>query len=93
VQGSCDSDFVGGVWVTISHLVSFCILSRTENLTWVFTCAVLCQHSTSYHAVPLYQCLSVTSRRFIKTSGRIELVFGMEASFEQSCTTVCFKEV
>ena len=31
-------------------------------------------------------CLSVTSRCSIETSGRIELIFGMEASFDLSYT-------
>jgi len=29
-------------------------------------------------------CLSVTSRCFVEVVGRIELVFGMKASFDQS---------
>jgi len=37
-----------------------------------------------YSSVCLFVCLSVTSRSSIKTAERIELVFGMEASFHPS---------
>jgi len=41
--------------------------------------------------VCLSVCLSVTSRCSVEVVGRIELVFGMEASLDQSYTV--FKEI
>ena len=41
---------------------------------------------TSYG--PVSVCLSVTSRCSVKRDGRINVVFGMEASFDQSYTVV-----
>ena len=35
---------------------------------------------------PVSVCLSVTSRCYVEVVGRIELVFGMEASFDQFYT-------
>ena len=45
---------------------------------------------TSYNLVSVCfgPCLSVTSRCSIKTDGRIELFFGMEASFHLSRTVL-----
>ena len=40
-------------------------------------------------SVRLSVCLSVTSRYCIETTSRIELVFGMEASFYLSHTVLC----
>ena len=46
--------------------------------------AMLCMRSTSHG--PVSVCMSVTSRCSVEVVGRIELVFGMEASFDQSDT-------
>jgi len=43
---------------------------------------------TSYGSVSVSLCLSATSRFSIETGERIELVFGMEASFHLSYTVL-----
>ena len=43
---------------------------------------------TSYGPVSVSLCLSVTSRCSIKRGERTNLVFGMEASFDQSYTVI-----
>ena len=48
--------------------------------------AVLCIRGTSHG--PVSACLSVTSRCSIETDERIELVFGMRASFHTSYTVL-----
>jgi len=44
---------------------------------------------SAHLSVRLSVCLSVTSRYCIETTSRIELVFGMEASFYLSHTVLC----
>jgi len=54
---------------------------------WVLPARSYASTRSSYGPVSVCLCLSVTSRSCVKTAGRIELVFGMEASFHQ-CYTV-----
>jgi len=68
-----------------------CIWKLSENLTWlIFTAR---RHASAIYAVVM--CLSVrpsvTSRYCIETTGRNELVFGMEASFHLSHSCVVSK--
>ena len=69
-------------------IISHSGLCHTTFATFsnVFTCAMLCIHSTSHW--PVSVCLSVTSRSCAKRAERIGLVFDMWASFRPSYTVL-----
>jgi len=50
-------------------------------------CFHLCDDMPA-HVLAVALCLSVTSQCSIKTDGRVDLVFGTDASFNQSCSVI-----
>jgi len=80
------------VWQTCELLYTCYLLTYSHSLTQPRSlhsyCQTLCQHGYSYGLVSVSVCLTVTSRCSIETDGRIELAFGMEASFDLSYTVL-----
>ena len=73
-------------------IINFTSSNKTvrRNNKWSknFYHAMLCIHGTSHGPVSMSVCPSVTSRCSIETAERIELVFGMWASFHPSYTVL-----
>jgi len=74
--------------IALRSLLAYTVILPRWYCPWAvcFYCAMLSIRGTSHE--PVSVCLSVTSRCSTKTAERIELVFGMWASFHPSYTVL-----